>query len=70
MARARILPEAGPARWLFDEVAVDIPFTGSQDIAAIVKRLREARGDLPIDIVVQPGSTGARNFFWPTWIPP
>jgi phosphoserine phosphatase len=51
-ARA-ILPEAGQAHWLFDEVAVDIPFTGSEDIAAIVKRLTEARGDLPIDIVVQ-----------------
>ncbi|MBU6464555.1 MAG: phosphoserine phosphatase SerB [Bradyrhizobium sp.] len=51
-ARA-LLPEAGPARWLFDEVAVDIPFTGSQDVAAIVKRLSEARRDLPIDIVVQ-----------------
>jgi phosphoserine phosphatase len=51
-ARA-ILPEAGTARWLFDEVSVDIPFTGSEDVAAIVKRLTEARGDLPIDIVVQ-----------------
>jgi phosphoserine phosphatase len=52
-ARA-ILPSPGPARWLFDEVAVDIPFEGSDDIPAIVHRLREARGDLPIDIVVQP----------------
>jgi phosphoserine phosphatase len=51
-ARA-ILTQAGQAHWLFDEVAVDIPFTGSEDIAAIVKRLTEARGDLPIDIVVQ-----------------
>src|ERR1700729_3230173 len=51
-ARA-ILPPPGPARWLFDEVAVDIPFTGSEDIAGITARLREARGDLPIDIVVQ-----------------
>jgi phosphoserine phosphatase len=52
-ARA-VLPSPGPARWLFDEVAVDIPFTGSEDIGAIVARLRAARGDLPIDIVVQP----------------
>src|SRR4029077_20620756 len=52
-ARA-ILPAPGPAQWLFDEVAVDIPFTGSEDIHAIEARLREARGDLPIDIVVQP----------------
>jgi phosphoserine phosphatase len=51
-ARA-ILPLPGAAQWLFDEVAVDIPFTGSEDIAAITARLREAKGDLPIDIVVQ-----------------
>jgi phosphoserine phosphatase len=53
-ARA-ILPLAGSARWLFDEVAADIPFgDGSEDIVAISRRLREAREDLPIDIVVQP----------------
>jgi phosphoserine phosphatase len=52
-ARA-LLPSAGPAQWLFDEVAVDIPFAGSEDIRAVEARLREARGDLPIDIVVQP----------------
>jgi phosphoserine phosphatase len=53
-ARA-ILPLAGPARWLFDEVAADIPFgDGSEDIGAVSRRLREAREDLPIDIVVQP----------------
>ena len=61
-ARA-ILPSAGPAHWLFDEVAVDIPFTGSEDIAAIVKRLREARGDLPIDIVVQPQADRRKKLF-------
>src|SRR6201994_4521878 len=52
-ARA-ILPAAGPARWLFDEVAVDIPFHSDEPIAAIVARLHQARGDLPIDVVVQP----------------
>jgi phosphoserine phosphatase len=52
-ARA-ILRSPGAARWLFDEVAVDIPFESSEDIRAIEARLREARGDLPIDIVVQP----------------
>src|ERR1700694_5320503 len=49
-----ILPSPDQARWLFDEVAVDIPFTGSDDIRTIANRLREARGDLPVDIVVQP----------------
>jgi phosphoserine phosphatase len=51
-ARA-VLPSPGPAHWLFGEVAVDIPFDGSEDVGASVTRLREARGDLPIDIVVQ-----------------
>jgi len=56
-ARA-ILPSAGPGRWLFDEVAIDIPFESrihvQGDLHAIADRLREARGDLPIDVVVQP----------------
>ncbi len=52
-ARA-LLPSPGPVQWLFDEVAADIPFEGGDDIAGIERRLREARGDLPIDIVVQP----------------
>ena len=52
-ARA-ILPSPGRPRWLFDEVAVDIPFHSDESIAAIVARLHQARGDLPIDVVVQP----------------
>jgi phosphoserine phosphatase len=56
-ARA-VLPSAGAAHWLFDEVAIDIlfdsPTKGRDDLRAIENRLREARGDLPIDIVVQP----------------
>jgi len=52
-ARA-LLPSPAPAQWLFHEVAADIPFEGGNDIAGIERRLREARGDLPIDIVVQP----------------
>jgi len=62
-ARA-ILPKAGPARWLWDEVAADIPFgDGHEDIAAIAKRLREAREDLPIDIVVQPVLARRKKLF-------
>jgi phosphoserine phosphatase len=52
-ARA-LLTNAGNPQWLFHEVAVDIPFEASEDIRAIATRLRQARGDLPIDIVVQP----------------
>jgi phosphoserine phosphatase len=52
-ARA-LLPSPGHAQWLFNEVAADIAFESKEDIGAIEHRLREARGDLPFDIVVQP----------------
>src|SRR3954464_169256 len=61
-ARA-ILTSAGPARWLFDEVAVDIPFAGGEDLRAIENRLREARRDLPIDIVVQTEAFRRKKLF-------
>jgi phosphoserine phosphatase len=61
-ARA-ILPEARPAHWLFDEVAVDIPFASDEPIAAIVTRLKQARGDLPIDVVVQPRIDRRKKLF-------
>jgi phosphoserine phosphatase len=61
-ARA-VLPSSGPAQWLFNEVAVDIPFTSSDDIGDIADRLRAARGDLPIDIVVQPQIARRKNLF-------
>jgi phosphoserine phosphatase len=61
-ARA-VLPGAGPARWLFNEVAVDIPFTSAEAIGAIADRLRAARGDLPIDVVVQPEMIRRKKLF-------
>jgi phosphoserine phosphatase len=61
-ARA-ILSQAGPAHWLFNEVAVDIPFASDEPIAAIVARLKQARGDLPIDIVVQPQIDRRKKLF-------
>lgn len=65
-ARA-VLPKAQPAHWLFDGVAVDIPF-GAQDNLegdrhAIEQRLRELRSDLPIDIVVQPVGFRRKKLF-------
>lgn len=65
-ARA-VLPKAQPAHWLFDGVAVDIPF-GAQDNLegdrhAIEQRLRELRGDMPIDIVVQPVGFRRKKLF-------
>jgi phosphoserine phosphatase len=61
-ARA-VLPEAGHAHWLFDEVAVDIPFDSKDDVHTIEARLRASRGDLPIDIVVQPIATRRKKLF-------
>src|SRR5580693_5916000 len=62
-ARA-ILPKAAPAQWLWDEVAADIPFgDGHEDIRAIAQRLRQAREDLPIDIVVQPVLARRKKLF-------
>src|SRR5450432_2672725 len=58
-----VLPSPGRATWLFDEVAADIPFEGSDDIGAVVTRLRKARGDLPIDIVVQPQALRRKKLF-------
>jgi phosphoserine phosphatase len=58
-----VLPSPGTAQWLFNEVAVDIPFTGSEDIKAIEARLRQARGDLPIDVVVQPAAFRRKKLF-------
>jgi phosphoserine phosphatase len=58
-----ILPDAGPATWLFDEVAADIPFASDDDPQAIAERLRSARGDLPIDVVVQPAATRRKRLF-------
>ena len=65
-ARA-VLPSAGAAHWLFDEVAIDIPFDsplrGKEDLRAIENRLRAVRGDLPIDIVVQPIAARRKKLF-------
>jgi len=58
-----VLPSPGQAQWLFDEVAVDIPFAGSDDIKAVEAQLRAARGDLPIDIVVQPIALRRKKLF-------
>src|SRR3954468_1923712 len=65
-ARA-VLPQAAPAHWLFDGVAVDIPFGADSNLEgdrhAIEQRLREIRGDLPIDIVVQPVGFRRKKLF-------
>jgi phosphoserine phosphatase len=44
-------------------VAVDIPFIADGEVHAIEARLREVRGDLPIDIVVQPEAVRRKKLF-------
>ncbi|RJF70175.1 phosphoserine phosphatase SerB [Rhodopseudomonas palustris] len=61
-ARA-VLPQPNTARWLHDEVAADIVFDSDEDALAIAERLRAAREDLPIDIVVQPEATRRKKLF-------
>jgi phosphoserine phosphatase len=61
-ARA-ILGNAGSAHWLWDEVAADIPFESDEPIPTIMQRLRKARGDLPIDVVVQPQLDRRKKLF-------
>jgi phosphoserine phosphatase len=58
-----ILRNAGPAHWLCDEVAVDIPFESSEPIPAIVQRLHAALGSLPTDVVVQPQLDRRKKLF-------
>jgi phosphoserine phosphatase len=58
-----VLPSPDKAEWLFNEVAVDIPFGGHEDAKAAEARLYQARGDLPIDIVVQPIATRRKKLF-------
>ena len=62
-----LLPAAQAPIWLDPGVAADIPFDAptkdKDDIRAISDRLRAARGDLPIDIVVQPQAFRRKKLF-------
>lgn len=62
-----VLPSAAAAHWLFDGVAADIAFApqaeADADLHDIEQRLREVRGDLPVDIVVQPKGFRRKKLF-------
>jgi phosphoserine phosphatase len=58
-----VLPSPGRPQWLFDEVAIDIPFESKEEVHAIESRLRASRVDLPIDIVVQPIAARRKKLF-------
>ena len=62
-AACAILPAPATPSWLHDEVAADIAFASDEDPRAIAERLRQARGDRPIDIVVQPIATRRKKLF-------
>jgi phosphoserine phosphatase len=53
-AMRALLPDCAEAHWLSDGVAADIMFASDHNMLAISDRLRVARGDMPIDVVVQP----------------
>jgi phosphoserine phosphatase len=62
-AACAILPAGAKPSWLHDEVAADITFSSDEAPRAIADRLRQAREDLPIDIVVQPEATRRKRLF-------
>ncbi|CAN5140546.1 phosphoserine phosphatase SerB [soil metagenome] len=61
-ARA-VLPGPNHAEWLFDGVAADMFFSSDEDMLVIADRLRASRGDLAIDIVVQPAASRRKKLF-------
>lgn len=58
-----LLPGNTEAHWLSDGVAADILFTSDHNMLALGDRLRAARGDMPIDVVVQPVSDRRKKLF-------
>jgi phosphoserine phosphatase len=58
-----LLPGDTEAHWLSDGVAADILFASDHNILALGDRLRAARGDMPIDVVVQPVGDRRKKLF-------
>ena len=62
-----LLPGDTGLHWLSDGVAADILFTsdktGATDQIIVADRLRAARGDMPIDVVVQPQANRRKKLF-------
>ncbi len=59
-----ILPTAHDIAWLFEGVALDVPFENHEDTATVLAdRLRAAIGDFPVDVVVQPRATRRKRLF-------
>ncbi|MGM4986883.1 phosphoserine phosphatase SerB [Tardiphaga sp. 841_E9_N1_2] len=58
-----LLPGDTEAHWLSDGVAADILFASDHNMLALGDRLRAARGDMPIDVVVQPVGDRRKKLF-------
>jgi len=58
-----LLPGDTETHWLSDGVAADILFTSDHNMLALGDRLRAARGDMPIDVVVQPVEGRRKKLF-------
>lgn len=58
-----MLPTPNTAVWLSEGVAADIAFASDEAPATIAERLRQARGDFPVDVVVQPVATRRKKLF-------
>jgi phosphoserine phosphatase len=58
-----ILPAANEAVWLDHGIAADIAFASDEAPRVLAERLLAARGDRPIDIVVQPIATRRKKLF-------
>ncbi|MGM4932663.1 phosphoserine phosphatase SerB [Tardiphaga sp. 619_E2_N8_5] len=58
-----LLPGDTEMHWLSDGVAADILFASDHNMLALGDRLRAARGDMPIDVVVQPVSDRRKKLF-------
>ncbi|HEY0331914.1 MAG TPA: phosphoserine phosphatase SerB [Rhodopseudomonas sp.] len=62
-AARTVLPAPNKAVWLSEGVAADIAFASDEAPALIAERLRAARGDFPVDVVVQPVATRRKKLF-------
>jgi phosphoserine phosphatase len=58
-----LLPGDTETHWLSDGVAADIMFASDHNMLALGDRLRAARGDMPIDVVVQPVGDRRKKLF-------
>ncbi|MGL4496460.1 MAG: phosphoserine phosphatase SerB [Beijerinckiaceae bacterium] len=52
-----------PPVWLADGIAADVFFTASEAAAVLTARIREALGDAPVDVIVQPVAQRRKTLF-------